>query len=658
MRGRASARVRVPTRCADMTGHSIFLSYSSKHCDLTRTLVEAIEAQYGPGSVWWDHALESWADYEIQIRNALNEARVVVVLWTKAAAESDWVKSEAGRASTASKLVNVRASDTSWREVPSPHDQHHVIDLVDTPGILRSIAAVWTGRPVRTAVPLHEIHFRQHGQRLIDAKQRALPRDPRGASPSELLQAGFEVVGYQDVTGLQAQLFDWCTRSRRATVAQLIHGPGVVGKTRLMISVAERLRNQGWTAGFLARPHEAFEATLKQRRQALEQLIDNGEDHGLLVVVDYAEARQDDIRALAGLVSQRTEDESRPVRVVLLARHAGEWWTNLHDESPDIQRLFRSAGGDGVVTELPPVSGGGHRRALFEASLAAFGPLLDVQGVARPAGTPSVDHLTRIETGSGYSRPLAIQMAALIWLASAGPQGGMSDVEELLRLVLGLERNHWRKILGELDEERTRDVARGVAQVTAVLGTPTAASTERLLMADDFYSGRRTARADVDRVSRDLARVYGRTDGGLLPLEPDLIGEHHVASVGDIELLEGCLRWIEAVPRELQEQRRRDVLTVLQRATQSEHGTQATARAANLLDHLVGAHATTHAAALVAVTVDTPGVLVDVLDRRVAGLNTTALGALDDALPPQSLSLLDVSMKMAARWADLARHAL
>ena len=153
----------------------IFISYSSKHRDLTRQLAAALEAQYGAGSVWWDHELESWGDYEVQIRNALNEARVVVVIWTKAAGESDWVKSEAGRANRTGKLVNVRPQDTVWADVPSPYDQHHVNALEDIPGILKSIQTVWEGKPIRTAVPLHEIYFRHHGQRLIDPKQQALP---------------------------------------------------------------------------------------------------------------------------------------------------------------------------------------------------------------------------------------------------------------------------------------------------------------------------------------------------------------------------------------------------------------------------------------------------------------------------------------------------
>jgi hypothetical protein len=137
----------------------IFINYSSKHRESTGALAAAIEAQYGAGSVWWDQALENWGDHEIQIRNALDEARAIVVIWTKTAGESDWVKSEAGRANRDCKLVNLRPMDTMWRDVPSPYGQHHVNDLDDIDGILRSIAAVWCGTPIRTTMPLHENLF-------------------------------------------------------------------------------------------------------------------------------------------------------------------------------------------------------------------------------------------------------------------------------------------------------------------------------------------------------------------------------------------------------------------------------------------------------------------------------------------------------------------
>jgi hypothetical protein len=69
---------------------------------------------------------------------------------------------------------------------------------------------VWRGTPIRTTVLLHEIYFRQHGHRLIDPKQRPLPRDPREISPTDLLQAKYGIVPYVDVTGMKANLIAWC----------------------------------------------------------------------------------------------------------------------------------------------------------------------------------------------------------------------------------------------------------------------------------------------------------------------------------------------------------------------------------------------------------------------------------------------------------------
>ena len=53
-------------------------------------------------------------------------------------------------------------------------------------------------------------------------------------------------------------------------------------------------------------------------------------------------------------------------------------------------------------------------------------------------------------------------------------------------------------------------------------------------------------RVEPNPVRCSLARVYGRSDGGIGQL--DLIGEHHVASAADVELIEGCLHWIEGEP--------------------------------------------------------------------------------------------------------------
>jgi hypothetical protein len=644
--------------------HEIFISYSSKHRDLTRALAAAIEALYSKGSVWWDHALESWGDYEIQIRNALHEARAVVVIWTKEAGESDWVKSEAGRASAAGRLIDVLGPNTPWSVVPSPFDQHHFKNYDDIDGILRTIAAILTGTLQRTAVPLHEIYFRHHGQRLIDPRESRLPRDPREVSPVEMLRARSAVVPYADVTGMKAGVLAWCRDGARAAAGRLVHGLGGLGKTRLMIEVAAELREAGWMAGFLDPPPSLAESVVQQRWQALDQLIAHDDDNGLLMVMDYAESRQPEVKALAERLRRRPASDTRPVRLVLLTRTAGEWWTTLHDETPEIWVLFRRDAHGPAVIELPAIATPDQRRALFLASAEAMAPTLAAQGYARPASAPSLQRLARIERDAGYARPLAVQMEALLWLTAVAPDAGTATVEQQLKDVLGLERAHWDKLLGPLAgererEDRRRDIARGVAQATAVQGTASKLSTEKLLMADGFY-GQRTSRDAVDPVLRGLTRLYGKPDNaGVRALEPDLVGEHHVAMIADADLIDGCLAWIEAEPADSRQKRRRDLLTVLQRATHPDHGAAA-ALALNLFDHLVRTRTRDLAADMVAVMIDTPmdapGALQGRLERHVDALDEETLVALYDTLPLQSLALMELSLRIATRLADDARE--
>ncbi|MFM9941237.1 MAG: tetratricopeptide repeat protein [Hyphomicrobiaceae bacterium] len=629
----------------------IFISYSSKHRDLTRQLAADIEAQYGAGAVWWDHALESRAAYAQQIKAALEEARVIVIVWTAGAMISDYVYAEAVRAQEGNKLVNVRPVDMAFRDVPEPFNIYHIDDAEDRDRVLATIAKVMGGTPIPTRVPLHELYFRQHGHRIIDPKRRPLAHDPGDMSPTELLQAKYEVVPFIDVNDTKAECQAWCTNAARLTAGRLVHGAGGLGKTRLMIDVATALRAQGWTAGFLERPHEQVEATLGQRAQALNQLIAHGEDAGLLIVMDYAEGRTDEVKAIARQLANRSAAATRPIRIVLLTRGAGDWWTALSDETPDIEKLFRREDRTLDVVALPVISSGEQRLKLFVKCVEALAPLLHAQRYVLPTAQPNLVRLQRIETGEGYARPLAIQMEALLYLTSAAPQADVSGIDALLRKVLGIERDHWKKLIGVLDHDRARDMSRAVAQVTAVQGVKAGPSAERLLMGDKFY-GARTAREHVDPVLRNLIRVYGKTDGGVAHLEPDLIGEHHVASIGDVELIEGCLRWIASEPEVEREIRRRSFLTVLQRATQPEHGAKANEHAASLLDHIISHYATELAQDLVTVALDTPGNLPRLLAKAAPHLSSAAIEALFWAMPTRSLKLDEAAVALAIKRAE------
>ncbi|WP_218509742.1 toll/interleukin-1 receptor domain-containing protein [Variovorax sp. dw_308] len=637
----------------------IFISYSSKHRELTRELAAAIEAQYGPSSVWWDHALEARGPYATQIRAALDAARVVVVLWTAGAQVSEYVYAEAMVAHAARKLVNVRPATTPFAQIPEPFNIHHVEDLCATERILRAVAGVMTGHPVATVVPLHELYFRQHGHRLIDAKQEALPADVLDISPSQLLQARYEQVDYLDATGQRAALIDWALNRSRRAAGRLLHGPGGIGKTRLLIEVAAQLRREhGWMAGFVEHaPANADDAHRSQRRQALRQLVELGDEPGLLLVLDYAEGRQDELLELAQWIEVSPELARRPVRLVLLARSAGEWWSRLADEQASLRMLLRAQPGRPAVLELAVFGSPAQRRALFETSCATYRRVLTMQGLAGPAADPPAALRRRIEGGEKRSRPLSIQMEALVWLACSAPAYETAGVAELLDQVLGLERRHWARVCGMLDEAALTELERGLAQLTLVQGAADAAAAEALMALDSYYQGSREAPADMASVLRRLGRLYGDGAGGLRPLEPDLLGERLVARAADLRLLEACVTWVDAqaeLGTDDTSLRRGQLTTVLQRVTAPEHGPHGSKRVAPLLDRLVQSHLTRWAPAVVATIVETPGHLLQRLQAGIARLDVPALAALDEALPLQTLALDQVAMDVA--WCRLEQE--
>lgn len=633
----------------------VFISYSSKHRDLTQPLAAAIEAQYGAGSVWWDHALESRGGFAPQIKAALEQARVVIVIWSTGATTSEWVYAEANYAKDARKLVNVRPPDVPYREIPLPFDSYHIDDLASTDRILTTVASVIRGTPIPTRVPLAEIYWRHHGKRVLEEKQLPLPAEVRAIGPSELLQAKYAVVGYDDATGTRRNVLDWCL-SGTPSAGRLIHGNGGLGKTRLMIEVAAGLRQEhGWQAGFLERPPED-EDVAHQRWLALEQLVTHAESRGLLIVMDYAEARQKELVQLAERLSQRNADDTRPIRLMLLTRSAGDWWTMLINESAALRRLFRSQREDPAAISMPEMGAGQARIDYLGASVRALEPVMRLQGYLPRTQELPAARLARIANSDRYAKPLAIQMEAMLWLAASTPEDEELGIDTLLNRVLGLERVHWAKLLGSLDEERSRDLRRGVAQVTAVQGVDTVPATEKLLMADGFYDDRK-ARVKVDPVLRNLSIVYGRA-GGIAPLEPDLIGEHHVASTADVELIDGCLAWIDGEPEAVRGKRQKDLLTVLQRATQEHHGDAIVARACGLLDHTILNHGAVLAEAIVAVMGDTPGALFRQLEAQVDTLTEGALLAINRALPNKHVSWMEFSLRVAERSVTLARHKI
>lgn len=71
----------------------VFISYA--RTDQPRAAAIAARLEAAGMSVWWDRNIRGGAAYAEDIERALHEARIVVVLWSAAACQSDWVKDEA-----------------------------------------------------------------------------------------------------------------------------------------------------------------------------------------------------------------------------------------------------------------------------------------------------------------------------------------------------------------------------------------------------------------------------------------------------------------------------------------------------------------------------------------------------------------------------------
>ena len=71
----------------------VFVSYASSEKDKARLVAESLEA--AGFSVWWDRALKPGETFDSVIQREIEAAKAIVVLWTKASVESQWVREEA-----------------------------------------------------------------------------------------------------------------------------------------------------------------------------------------------------------------------------------------------------------------------------------------------------------------------------------------------------------------------------------------------------------------------------------------------------------------------------------------------------------------------------------------------------------------------------------
>ena len=330
-------------------------------------------------------------------------------------------------------------------------------------------------------------------------------RDDLALAESALLRADTQCVPFHALREpLLAEVLSWVESDATRTVAmQLRIGEGGSGKTRLMIEACRRLEAQGWCAGFL-RSAETF-ASLE-----FAHLL---HDHpAVFVVIDYAETRRQTLVAL--LRTALKAQAGNRVRILLLARAAGDWWDRLPDEHADLEPFLTGRAVSGPYRMPPVAPDTGGRAALFSEAQHAFAEAL---GRTPRPGVPDL-------SAAHFGQVLFIHLSALAVLADQRPE----TADGLLDATLRREARYWHQAVADrgLPQTAARGLEQAVALVTLVNGARSSAGARGLI-------DRCPALRESDQHTRDgihwIARSFYPLDGGIDALRPDILGERLVA---------------------------------------------------------------------------------------------------------------------------------
>jgi tetratricopeptide (TPR) repeat protein len=492
----------------------VFVNYRTRDARFGAAAAhQFLVGRFGSERVFLDHvSMTPGSRYPDEIRAALEQVRVLVVVigqeWLACAEgttvrliddEDDWVRREIRRA--LERRIEI---------IPV------LLDGVAPPTDLPSDIAEL---PVRQAATVRHTSLNADLGRLADrivdrVPELALPdlfvtphELPKEPLPSELLRPEYRVVGFVPVGDQRDRWVAWLDEPGPLAV-RLLTGPGGRGKSRLATELVEHARTQGLHAGFV---REDVEPGVLERVRAVRG--------GLVLVVDYAEARSAQVAALVTELLARSAEQG-PARVVLLARAGGEWQRALerHDD-PRIAALVSD-----VVTEtVSRVVPSEFRRELFTSAVAAFADRLGDHGAVPPPADLDDER---------YDQVLDVHAAALAAVLDRTVRATTGEVlparADPVRRVLDHEERYWLRSVPAhglpARPERVRELVAAATLVGAELPSAARAVLAALRSLDGAGRG-----AVADHLSW-LTRLYPG-EGALNPLRPDRLGEDLVAIV-------------------------------------------------------------------------------------------------------------------------------
>jgi tetratricopeptide (TPR) repeat protein len=377
------------------------------------------------------------------------------------------------------------------------------------------------------------------------------------------------------------RLLAWCA-DEAACPVWLVTGRGGVGKTRLGLHLAESLPFDEWECQTV-KPGDEI-AAVKAAGEVGQRV---------LLLVDYAETRPELAAMLTEVAKREAAGDARALRVLLLARQAGEWWTSPDTES-DATRALAA------------------RAPMLELAAALDDQRDDVQVIedalpfyAAALGRP-VPQVTFTVESSARLPVLVLHAAALVAALDdeQGTSGGRAAADlGVLDRLLGHERRLWDKTARKAGLTVQPSVLEQVIATAVLLLDPQergeAAVREVIRRVPDL------ADADGERVgalTRWLQQLYPAEGGGVDTLRPDLLAERHATNqLTKHDLLRRACFTELALPQAIQ------ALTVLTRACAHHQ------RAPGLIEQVLGQDLAGLADAAIVVAVQTGTRLGDLL---------------------------------------------
>ncbi|WP_189213721.1 hypothetical protein [Actinokineospora fastidiosa] len=454
----------------------------------------------------------------------------------------------------------------------------------------------------------------------------AAPR--RAYSPVSLLSADVEAVPFYGRSELVTELLYWCANDQAFDV-RLVTAPGGHGKTRLARRLVTVARERGWHTGFL-----------RDRVDAAELSVLGALTEPLLLVIDYAEDRGEQLTVLLDELRAVTARPSPPkIRLLLLARSAGEWWTRLLEQDPlapiEVSSPVRLPG-------LDPTAAA--RRAAVENAMTHLAARLDEIEWDGPLNlAAAADAVLPDVSAERFACALNLQMAALVAVLQAvDPVPSGTEHETVL---LRHEQKYWKRtaVRHGLDLP--------LASRRRLVGIATLCQAEDQRAAHDLLTRYADLRAGVDDrrdgVARWLASLYPADGMYWGSLQPDRLGEYLAATV----ITEDPLLPHDVLPGTTRRQGVR-ALRTLARADLHRPGM------ASVVHDVITAHPVALAPAAVeaATTVENPDPLRRALSAVTADPRTdpAILGKLYDEVPLQTQALGRWATDLAARLAEAA----